>query len=121
MLTGFGGIMTAAGEMPEGGDFVASKPIKLATIREAVARVIEREPPRLPNRLTGLRAHAMIWDKSSKRKKGERRGRKGKGKQREKNLSRFLFFPLSSSSFPFQRNLCLLRFPSPKAAKAQSR
>ena len=41
MLTGFGGMMTAAGEMPEDVDFVASKPIKLATIREAIAKVTE--------------------------------------------------------------------------------
>ena len=39
LLTGFGDMMKAAGEKPEGIDFILSKPVNLTKLREALARV----------------------------------------------------------------------------------
>ena len=39
LLTGFGDMMSAAGERPAGVDFVLGKPVTLRTLREALARV----------------------------------------------------------------------------------
>jgi nitrogen-specific signal transduction histidine kinase/CheY-like chemotaxis protein len=38
LLTGFGDLMNAAGEKPDGVDMVVKKPIRLATLREVLAR-----------------------------------------------------------------------------------
>ncbi|OGG53254.1 MAG: hypothetical protein A3F84_05090 [Candidatus Handelsmanbacteria bacterium RIFCSPLOWO2_12_FULL_64_10] len=48
LLTGFSEFMDAAGERPEGVDLVLSKPLTLAALREAVARVSAPERRRLP-------------------------------------------------------------------------
>ncbi len=40
MLTGFGNMMEAAGEKPDGVDFVVSKPVTIDTLRRAVARAV---------------------------------------------------------------------------------
>ena len=39
LLTGFGDMMTAAGELPVGVDFVLGKPVTLRTLREALTRI----------------------------------------------------------------------------------
>ncbi|MBI3967851.1 MAG: PAS domain S-box protein [Chloroflexi bacterium] len=39
MLTGLGGLMQAVGERPEGVDLILSKPVRLAELRAAIARV----------------------------------------------------------------------------------
>lgn len=41
LLTGFGDLMNAAGEKPDGVDLVAKKPIRLAALREILAKVTE--------------------------------------------------------------------------------
>ena len=48
LLTGFSEFMDAAGEHPEGVDLVLSKPLTLAALREAVARVSAPDRRRLP-------------------------------------------------------------------------
>ncbi len=42
LLTGFGDLMTGAGEQPSGVDLVVSKPFTLTTLRNAIARVMSR-------------------------------------------------------------------------------
>ena len=42
LLTGFGDLMTGAGEQPEGVDMVVSKPFTLDTLRGAIARSVTR-------------------------------------------------------------------------------
>jgi signal transduction histidine kinase len=42
LLTGFGDLMTGAGEKPEGIDLVVSKPFTLTTLRNAIAKVTAR-------------------------------------------------------------------------------
>jgi signal transduction histidine kinase len=42
LLTGFGDLMTGAGEQPPGVDLVVSKPFTLTTLRSAIAKVIMR-------------------------------------------------------------------------------
>ncbi len=42
LLTGFGDLMTGAGEQPPGVDLVVSKPFTLTTLRNAIARVMTR-------------------------------------------------------------------------------
>jgi len=42
LLTGFGDLMTGAGEQPPGVDLVVSKPFTLTTLRSAIARVTTR-------------------------------------------------------------------------------
>lgn len=42
LLTGFGDLMTGAGEQPPGVDLVVSKPFTLTTLRNAIARVTAR-------------------------------------------------------------------------------
>ena len=42
LLTGFGDLMTGAGEQPPGVDLVVSKPFTLATLRSAMSKVIEQ-------------------------------------------------------------------------------
>ena len=42
LLTGFGDLMTDAGEQPSGVDLVVSKPFTLTTLRNAIARVTGR-------------------------------------------------------------------------------
>ena len=44
LLTGFGDLMNAAGEKPDGVDLVVKKPIRLATLREVLARMTEDRP-----------------------------------------------------------------------------
>jgi FixJ family two-component response regulator len=39
LLTGFGDLMTGAGEQPPGVDLVVSKPFTLATLRSAMSKV----------------------------------------------------------------------------------
>jgi DNA-binding NtrC family response regulator len=39
LLTGFGDLMNAAGETPDGVDMVVKKPIRLATLREVLAKM----------------------------------------------------------------------------------
>jgi FixJ family two-component response regulator len=39
LLTGFGDLMNAAGEKPDGVDMVVKKPIRLATLREVLAKL----------------------------------------------------------------------------------
>jgi len=41
LLTGFGDLMNAAGEKPDGVDMVVKKPIRLATLREVLAKMTE--------------------------------------------------------------------------------
>jgi signal transduction histidine kinase/CheY-like chemotaxis protein len=41
LLTGFGDLMNAAGEKPEGVDLVVKKPIRLATLREVLAKMTD--------------------------------------------------------------------------------
>jgi two-component system response regulator HydG len=38
LLTGFGDFMKAAGEMPEGVDWIVSKPVTISTLRNAIER-----------------------------------------------------------------------------------
>jgi FixJ family two-component response regulator len=40
LLTGFGDLMSGAGEKPEGVDLVVSKPFTLNSLREAIVRVV---------------------------------------------------------------------------------
>jgi CheY-like chemotaxis protein len=42
LLTGFGDLMSGAGEKPEGVDLVVGKPFTLNTLREAIARSVGR-------------------------------------------------------------------------------
>ena len=42
LLTGFGDLMTDAGERPAGVDLVVSKPFTLNTLREGIARVLQK-------------------------------------------------------------------------------
>jgi len=42
LLTGFGDLMTGAGEQPPGVDLVVSKPFTLTTLRSAIAKVTGR-------------------------------------------------------------------------------
>jgi DNA-binding NtrC family response regulator len=42
LLTGFGDLMTGAGEQPEGVDLVVSKPFTLNTLRGAIAKSLGR-------------------------------------------------------------------------------
>jgi hypothetical protein len=42
LLTGFGDLMSGAGEHPEGVDLVVSKPFTLATLRNAIAKATGR-------------------------------------------------------------------------------
>jgi signal transduction histidine kinase/ActR/RegA family two-component response regulator len=44
LLTGFGDLMNAAGEKPDGVDLVVKKPIRLATLREVLAKMTESAP-----------------------------------------------------------------------------
>jgi signal transduction histidine kinase/ActR/RegA family two-component response regulator len=44
LLTGFGDLMNAAGERPDGVDLVVKKPIRLATLREVLAKMTEDNP-----------------------------------------------------------------------------
>ena len=44
LLTGFGDLMNAAGEKPDGVDLVVKKPIRLATLREVLAKMTEAAP-----------------------------------------------------------------------------
>jgi YesN/AraC family two-component response regulator len=39
LLTGFGDLMNAAGEKPDGVDLVVKKPIRLSTLREVLAKM----------------------------------------------------------------------------------
>ena len=41
MLTGFGSMMLAAGERPPGVDFVLSKPVSIAALRNAIVSVLK--------------------------------------------------------------------------------
>ena len=41
LLTGFGDLMNAAGEKPDGVDLVVKKPIRLSTLREVLAKMTE--------------------------------------------------------------------------------
>jgi FixJ family two-component response regulator len=41
LLTGFGDLMNAAGEKPDGVDLVVKKPIRLATLREVLAKMTD--------------------------------------------------------------------------------
>jgi CheY-like chemotaxis protein len=41
LLTGFGDLMNAAGEKPDGVDMVVKKPIRLATLREVLAKMTD--------------------------------------------------------------------------------
>jgi CheY-like chemotaxis protein len=43
MLTGFGEVMDAPDEMPEGVDFVLSKPVTLEEVRRAISRVMSKK------------------------------------------------------------------------------
>ena len=42
LLTGFGDLMSGAGEKPEGVDLVVSKPFTLNTLREAISQSVGR-------------------------------------------------------------------------------
>jgi DNA-binding response OmpR family regulator len=44
LLTGFGDLMTSSGEKPTGVDLVVGKPFTLGTLRNAIAKVVERPP-----------------------------------------------------------------------------
>jgi signal transduction histidine kinase len=44
LLTGFGDLMASTGEKPTGIDLVVGKPFTLGTLRNAIAKVIERPP-----------------------------------------------------------------------------
>jgi hypothetical protein len=44
MLTGFGALMQAAGERISAVDLVLSKPVRLGTLRDAVARALAGVP-----------------------------------------------------------------------------
>jgi CheY-like chemotaxis protein len=48
MLTGFGDLMIADGERPEGVDLVISKPVTLDGLRQAVAQLIATAPSPIP-------------------------------------------------------------------------
>jgi len=41
LLTGFGDLMNAAGEKPDGVDLVVKKPIRLSTLREVLAKMTD--------------------------------------------------------------------------------
>ncbi|HTG09654.1 MAG TPA: response regulator, partial [Candidatus Eisenbacteria bacterium] len=41
LLTGFGDLMNAAGEKPDGVDMVVKKPIRLATLREVLSKMTD--------------------------------------------------------------------------------
>ena len=41
MLTGFGGMMVASGERPPGVDFILSKPVAIAALRNAIVSVLK--------------------------------------------------------------------------------
>ena len=44
LLTGFGDLMNAAGEKPEGVDLVVKKPIRLGTLREVLVKMTDPQP-----------------------------------------------------------------------------
>ncbi len=46
LLTGFGDMMHVTGEKPAGVDLIVSKPVSLAALRQAVAKVISKQIPR---------------------------------------------------------------------------
>lgn len=52
LLTGFGDLMNAAGEKPDGVDMVVKKPIRLATLREVLAKMTDgsRDAETAPSR-----------------------------------------------------------------------
>ena len=41
MVTGFGGMMLAAGERPTGVDFILSKPVAIDSLRKAIVNVLK--------------------------------------------------------------------------------
>jgi CheY-like chemotaxis protein len=53
LLTGFGDLMNAAGEKPDGVDIVVKKPIRLATLREVLAKLTDG--PRAAQPASGAR------------------------------------------------------------------
>lgn len=43
MVTGFGGMMLAAGERPPGVDFILSKPVAIGSLRKAIVNVLNEK------------------------------------------------------------------------------
>jgi FixJ family two-component response regulator len=48
LLTGFGDLMNAAGEKPEGVDLVVKKPIRLGTLREVLVKMTDPRAATVP-------------------------------------------------------------------------